>query len=100
MDIHSSARLLVGVGQDEAALEHTSREEAFRTFDSSLLPSWDPFGKMEWVCEMAVLAVAVAAAVMSANGLASLQHDIVGIVLHIVVVELVFSARYMAAIVD
>ena len=78
-------------------MEHTSREEAFRTFDSSLLPSWDPFGTMEWACEMDVLAAA--AAVMSANGLASLQH-IVGIVLHIVVVELVFSARYMAAIVD
>lgn len=75
MDIRSSAAcFLVDQGAVAAALERTYQEVAYHTFDSSLLPFSDPFGKaVGW-------ANALAAATTPGNGLASLPHDIVGIV--------------------
>lgn len=76
-DIRSSAACFLvdqGAAVAAAALEHTYQEVAYHTFDSSLLPFSDPFGKaVGW-------ANALAAATTPGNGLASLPHYIVGIV--------------------
>lgn len=57
------------------ALEHTFQEVACHTFDSSLRPFADPFGKPAADWENALSAV-----MAPENGLASWPHDTVDIV--------------------
>ena len=75
MDIHRPAHRLVGVDHEEAEMVHTSQEEVFRTFDSSLLPFLDPFDMKQAgdlvVVVVVVVVVAAAAVVMPENELAS-----------------------------
>jgi hypothetical protein len=62
-------RLLIDVDYDEAAMEHTFQEEAFRTFGSSFPPF---LGLLEIVKRTDAMDVlAAAAAVMPENGLSS-----------------------------
>jgi len=64
-------RLRIDVDYDEAALEHTFQEEAFRTFGSSFAPFLGLLDIVDRTDVTDVLVVAAAAAVMPEIGLAS-----------------------------